>query len=137
MFLLESGSLSFGEWVPIITGSGGALVILCIVSWKLWKRLEKRDADLDANHKSQMDMLILVNKEGDELFQKQIESMASVRRALEQLNISLQAVTKILEAQNGTLEDIRKNLQSAQVSLGIIQGHIHGNHGGSSPDIRG
>lgn len=137
MFLLESGSLSFGEWVPLVTGSGGALVILCVVSWKLWKRLEKRDEDLDANHESQMDMLIQVNKEGDELFQKQIESMASVRRALEQLNISLQAVTKILEAQNGTLEDLRKNLQNAQVSLGIIQGRGQGNHGGSSPDLRG
>lgn len=129
--------MSFGEWVPLVTGSGGALVILCVVSWKLWKRLEKRDEDLDANHKSQMDMLIQVNKEGDELFQKQIESVASVRRALEQLNISLQAVTKILEAQNGTLEDLRKNLQSAQVSLGIIQGRGQGNHGGSIPDLRG
>jgi len=136
MFLLESGSLAFGEWVPLVTGSGGALVILCIVSWKLWKRLEKKDADLDASHKSQMDMLVLVNKEGDELFQKQIESMASMRRALEQLNISLQAVTKIMEAQNGTLEDLRKNLQSAQVSLGIIQGSVQGHHG-SSPDLRG
>jgi len=137
MFLLDTGSLALGEWVPIVTGSGGALVILCIVSWKLWKRLEKKDADLDGSHKSQMEMLVAVNKEGDELFQKQIESMASMRRALEQLNISLQAVTKILEAQNGTLEDLRKNLQSAQVSLGIIQGSVQGNHGGSSPDLRG
>jgi len=137
MFLLDTGSLALGEWVPIVTGSGGALVILCIVSWKLWKRLEKKDADLDGSHKSQMEMLVAVNKEGDKLFQKQIESMASMRRALEQLNISLQAVTKILEAQNGTLEDLRKNLQSAQVSLGIIQGSVQGNHGGSSPDLRG
>ena len=135
MTLLQA--VPFDTWVPIVTGSGGALVILCIVSWKLWKKVEKRDGDVDSAHKSQMEMLITVNKEGDVLFQKQLESVAGVRKTLEQLNVLLAAVTKILEAQNGTLEDIRKNQQNLYVSIGIIQGTIQGNHGGgSSPDLR-
>jgi hypothetical protein len=137
MVLLQA--LSAAEWVPIVTGSGGALVILCVVSWKLWKRVEKKDADLDAQYKAQVEMLIKVNKEGDALFQKQIETTESTRRSMEQLNMSLAAVVKVMEAQNVTLDELRKGVQSNHVAIGIIQGIVQqrGVGGGSSPDLRG
>lgn len=134
MMFLQSAALE--TWVPIVTGSGGALVILSVVAWKLWKRLERKDEALETAHATQMQMLMALNKEGDALFQKQIETTVNLRRAMAQLNLSLEAVTKVLEAQNVTVEEIRKSVQSLHISLGVVQGYLQGGSGGSSTNLR-